>query len=456
MFCSGRVRTSGKFMAWNNKVVWSEGMLLQPQHLQQHDRFLQAQLEARVGRLRAYGWGFSTLEIDRQQLALGKLALLSCDGVFPDGTPMGLPFTDEMPLPLDIPADARDLNVVLALPSLRPGGVEVDDDPGWENFARHRSVEYEAWDSNGLDSSALMNVGKLRLRLAFAGDVADAHTTLGIARVVEKRADNSVLLDRDYCPPCLDIRVAEPLGQCIDELLGLLQQRGEALAMRLIGADGSGETHIADFLLLQVLNRSVPLVRHLSLMTGLHPEQLYRDLASLAGELATFTRSDKRAATYPVYRHTALAETFTPVIDDLRRTLSTLTDVRAVAIALEERQFGIRVAVLADKELLSSATFILAVQAQIPADSLRDSFPRQVKIGSVEKIRDLVNLQLPGIGLLALPVAPRQLPFHAGATYFELDRASEYWQLLSQSAGFALHIAGAFPGLDIQFWAIRN
>ncbi|HCT06852.1 MAG TPA: type VI secretion system baseplate subunit TssK, partial [Pseudomonas sp.] len=55
-----------------------------------------------------------------------------------------------------------------------------------------------------------------------------------------------------------------------------------------------------------------------------------------------------------------------------------------------------------------------------------------------------------------LPVAPRQLPFHAGFTYFELDRSSEYWQLLSQSAGFAMHIAGVFPGLDMQFWAIRN
>ena len=41
-------------MSWNRKVIWSEGMLLQPQHLQQHDRYLMTQLEARAGRLRAY------------------------------------------------------------------------------------------------------------------------------------------------------------------------------------------------------------------------------------------------------------------------------------------------------------------------------------------------------------------------------------------------------------------
>ncbi|MCF5721756.1 type VI secretion system baseplate subunit TssK [Pseudomonas syringae] len=443
-------------MSWNNKVIWSEGMLLQPQHLQQHDRFLQTQLQARVGNLRAYGWGFSRVEIDPQQLAMGKFSLLSFSGVMPDGTPVGLPFADEMPLPLNIPDDARNLTVVLALPSLRSGVPEVDDNPSPENFARQRSSEYEAWDSNGLDSSALMSIGKLRLRLAFEHEVADTCTTLGIAHVVEKRADNSVLLDRDYCPPCLDIRAAGPLAGFIDELQGLIQQRADALATRLNQPDGSGAAQIADFLLLQVLNRNMPLMRHLASMSGLHPEQLYRDLAALAGELATFTREDKCAAVYPAYRHVALAQTFAPVMLDLRRTLFAVMDARAIPIALEERQYGIHVAVLPDQDLLRSATFILAVQAHLSADSVRDGFPPHVKIGSVEKIRDLVNLQLPGVGLRALPVAPRQLPFHAGFTYFELDRSSEYWQLLSQSAGFAIHIAGEFPGLCMQFWAIRS
>ena len=141
---------------------------------------------------------------------------------------------------------------------------------------------------------------------------------------------------------------------------------------------------------------------------------------------------------------------------DLRSALSMVMDSRAVLIVLEERQYGIRVAVLPDRDLLHSATFILAVQTQMPAETVREGFPGRIKIGSVEKIRDLVNLQLPGIGLRLLPVAPRQLPFHAGFTYFELDRSSEYWQLLSQSAGFALHVAGAVPGLELQFWALRD
>ena len=443
-------------MAWKNKVVWSEGMLLQPQHLQQHDRYWQSQLENRVAALRPYSWGFSELKIDEHQLALGKLALRACSGVLPDGTPFMLPADDELPLPLELPPDARNLAVVLALPLRRHGIAEVAGGGEPDNFARHRPDDYEVWDSNGLDNSALLLVGKLRLRLALAPEVANAYATLGVARIIERHADGRLLLDPDYSPPCLDFRAAPRLAAFADELVGLLHARGDLLAARLSQPGAAGAAEIADFLLLQLLNRTEPLVIHLAGASGVHPETLYQALVSLAGELATFTDPGKRASNYPTYRHDALAETFAPVIADLRRALSTVMDSQAVPIPMDERQFGIRVAVVPDRELLRSSSFVLAVNAHMPPELLRTSFPAQAKIGSIEKIRDLVNLQLPGIGLRALPVAPRQLPFYAGYTYFELDSGSEYFQHLHQSAGFAMHVAGDFPGLQMQFWAIRR
>jgi len=80
----------------------------------------------------------------------------------------------------------------------------------------------------------------------------------------------------------------------------------------------------------------------------------------------------------------------------------------------------------------------------------------QVKVGPVEKIREMVNLSLPGISLRPLPVAPRQIPYHAGFTYFELDRASEFWKVMPTSGGFAFHVGGEFPGLELEFWAIKE
>ena len=82
--------------------------------------------------------------------------------------------------------------------------------------------------------------------------------------------------------------------------------------------------------------------------------------------------------------------------------------------------------------------------------------PPQVKIGPVEEIQQLVRAALPGISIHSLPVAPRQLPYHAGFSYFELNKQSELWKKMSNSGGFALHIGGSFPDLELEFWAIKK
>jgi type VI secretion system protein ImpJ len=83
-------------------------------------------------------------------------------------------------------------------------------------------------------------------------------------------------------------------------------------------------------------------------------------------------------------------------------------------------------------------------------------FPMQSKIGPVEKIKDLVNLQLPGIALRALPVAPRQIPYHTGFAYFGLDQSADLWAQLRGSGGIAVHVSGSFPGLAMELWAVRG
>jgi type VI secretion system protein ImpJ len=79
-----------------------------------------------------------------------------------------------------------------------------------------------------------------------------------------------------------------------------------------------------------------------------------------------------------------------------------------------------------------------------------------VKVAPREDIQQLVNLALPGIPLNPMPAAPRQLPFHAGATYFQLETGVELWGKLQNSSAIAFHVAGKFPGLKMTFWAIKG
>ncbi|MCB1949959.1 type VI secretion system baseplate subunit TssK, partial [Nitrosomonas sp.] len=210
------------------------------------------------------------------------------------------------------------------------------------------------------------------------------------------------------------------------------------------------------FLLLQRINRDEPLFQHYAEHSLLHPERLYSICLSLAGELATFSKKNRRPILFEAYQHDGLQMCFKLLMDDLRDSLNMVIDPKVISIQLQERQYGIRVAIVEDISLFKSASFILAVNAQQSAETVRLNFPTQTKIGTGENIRDLVNLALPGIPLNALPVAPRQIPFHTGFNYFELDKGNDIWKQLERTGGLAMHIAGNFPGLELELWAIKN
>ena len=65
-------------MTNQHKVVWSEGMFLQPQHFQQQERYIQAQLAQAMCAMQVDTWGFTALKIDPGQLALGCIVLTAC------------------------------------------------------------------------------------------------------------------------------------------------------------------------------------------------------------------------------------------------------------------------------------------------------------------------------------------------------------------------------------------
>ncbi len=445
-------------MSWDNRIIWSEGTFLQPQHFQQHDRHLETLLEQRTRALRPHGYGFLELAIDESLLELGKLAIRAARGVLPDGTPFDCPARDPLPPPMDIPATLRDSLVSLSLPVRRHGVDEADlGGAGADSLARYVAGELEVKDSNAsFDRTALIQIGRLRLQLLKEADVTAAYCGLGIARVIERRADNRVVLDQGYIPSMLDAGAAPALSSLLRDVHGLLHQRGDALATRLSQPGPGGVAEIAEFLWLETINRFEPLFAHLAATSPLHPEYLYATCLSLAGELSTFTRENRRPVAYPVYRHDDLAGSFAPVIADIRRSLSMVLERNAIPIELQERAYGLRVAAIPDSDLVKTARFVLAAKAQLQPERLQASLPTLVKIGPVERIRDLVNLNLPGIALRSLPVAPRQIPYHAGFLYFELDRSGDLWKVTEQSRALAMHIAGEFPGLELEFWAVRG
>jgi type VI secretion system protein ImpJ len=444
-------------MSAHNKVVWSEGLFLQPQHFQQQDRYFERFVEGRCQALIPHSWGFTEIELERDLLSIGKFALRRAAGVFPDGTPFRMPDDDPLPAPVDVGAQVRDQIVYLAVPVRRADATDVERAASADGLVRHEVREWEARDATSTSgNAALLEVGALRTRLLFASDVTQAYACIPLAHLIECRSDKQVVLEEAFIPTVLHARAATRLATFMKELVGLLHQRGEALGGRVAATDRGGSAEIAQFLMLQAINRYEPLVAHFADSGGPHPEELFRVCVSAAGELATFTAASKRAPGLAPYRHDRLRESFEPVIAALRASLSTVLEQSAIPIPIEAKKFGISVATVADRTLFSTAVFVLAARADLPAEELRRRFPAQLKIGPVEQIRDLVMAALPGVPVHPVPVAPRQIPFHAGFVYFEVDQSNELWSQLTASGGVAMHVAGDFPGLTLEFWAIRS
>ena len=445
-------------MSWDSKVLWTEGLFLQPHHFQQADRYTESLVAGLARRAGPYLWGLNALEIDEEVLKVGQFALKSCSGLTQDGTVFRVPSAEDHPPALDVPDGIKNCIVYLTVPQRRQGAVEVDMTGAELSAARLRPAELEITDVTSAGKKAVtMGVGKLRLQFALEVDDLSDRLAIPIARIVEVKSDQEVVLDRSFIPACLDLRAAPALDNFARELDGLLNHRKTALAGRLSeGGAAKGVAEISDFLLLMCVNRAQPLVHHMVQIQNLHPEAFYRACISLAGELATFMAPEKRAPDFPAYAHGNLAATFAPVIKALRQYLSSVLEQTAISIPLDPRKYGISVGVIADRKLLSTAGFVLAVQADIPAETVRRHFANQAKLGPVEEIRQLVNSALPGIPLRPLPVAPRQIPYHAGVVYFELDSDSPHWGRMSTSGGIAVHVSGEFPGLKMELWAIRQ
>jgi type VI secretion system protein ImpJ len=444
-------------VTWTNRVIWSEGLFLKPHHFQQQDRYLEHLVASARGVGVPHPWGLRQLSVDQDLLALGKLGLTSAAGLLPDGTPVDAPASDPLPDPLALTADAAGQILYLALPLRRPGAREsgATDEP--QTMLRYRAGEETARDNTSeAQSEELVEVGRLDLRLLLERDNRDGYACCGVARLLECRSDGQLVLDGDYIPPCVATAASARVTSFHEELLGLCRRRAELLAARVRAGAAGGVSEWANFLLLQLLNRYEPLLAHLVETRAHHPETLYRELLCFAGELATFTVDEKRPPAFPAYQHEDLDATFSPVFVALRQSLSREGVERAIAIPIQERKFGFRVALVADKSLFAGARFVLAAKAGVDPEKLRSRFPAQAKVAPVDKIQELVKLALPGIGLHPMPMAPMELPYHAGFNYFELDGTSDYWKQLPGSGGFGMHVGGDFPALELELWAIRE
>lgn len=299
-----------------NKVMWQEGMLMRPHHFQQQQRYNDYLDNQRFRAMNDLSWGFTELTLNNELLAQGKIMIDSASGTLPDGTVFSIPDQDALPDPLhpqNFP-DERSRNIYLALPVASDVRNEISDGRRTGryrlNYADVRDLHSEEGDARTL------TLGQLTPRIMSGAEDMSAYITLPLCRISDRHADGSLTLDDDFIPSCQNIQVSKKLRVYLKEVQGAIGGRASDLANRIGSPAQSGIADVAEFMMLQLLNRNQTRFTHRARRSQLHPEDFYLDLAGLLGELMTFTEPSRLPCPLDVYDHHDLTKTFKTLLVD--------------------------------------------------------------------------------------------------------------------------------------------
>ncbi|MCC5975172.1 MAG: type VI secretion system baseplate subunit TssK [Rubellimicrobium sp.] len=435
-----------------NKVAWKEGLFLQPQHLQQADRYVERLLQARTDVITPYPWGLSEMKPDRDMAQQGRFGLRSVTGIMPDGTPFDAPDAGALPIPIDVPEDAKGLTVWLTLPDTSQNGRDVGLGADAAATRYVLASEMVADNASATRVEQPVDIAVPRLELDLRRTAKPGYQCLPIARIADVR-DGVVTLDDTMPPPALILSVHPVTEGYLTRVIGWIEAKLGSLARYAADPTSGGGMQATDYLMLMLLNREIAQLRHLATSRAVHPERLYQKLVGIAGELSTFDHGERMAPVYPPYDHADLHATFAPVVQDIQRLLSRDSG-RAVRLNLQQVRQNSFLAQVADRNLFRDAVFVIEVDTNKPLTQVQQQFPELCKVGPNTRMSEIVKNNLPGITLLHLPNPPRQIRVVPTNVYFMLDKKTPLWQEFSTAPAIGMHFAGDWPELKLELWAI--
>ena len=450
--------------AQTNKVVWYEGMTLDPQHFQQWDRYHESQLDARIRGVTRLGWGLTHLSLDTDRLANGVVSLRSCRGVLPDGMVLDLPAAGSLPdpRPVDEAMAATETRVVayLALPTptpsrrlidrpVREAGVPANGNAGRSGdrdeptfaHARYRATAAAFRDdTTGADEQSI-EVAQANAQILFHGEDLEGYTTLPFARI--ERTDGGFALDPSFVPTVLHLDASARLQTLAERVLEMLVRRSRALAERQRDAAAQREFAPSDAIRLSMLttiNAAIPALRHHLHGGADHPASLFQTLSTLAGGLAAVAPDVPAPHDHPTYDHRHPSAPFNALFDVIRTGLQEARTSDAFRrLALQQKRDTLYVTPLSEED--RAATLLLAARSDARTeDHLVQQLPHMFRIAAPSTIDQVLGLSVSALRVEATRRLPPGMPVDERASYFRLLKDGPFWDQIEAEGQMAIFL----------------
>lgn len=439
------------------KVLWTKGILLNPQHLQLQDAYLEELVAFQLGSLQHAPWGFGSLELDLEALAGGSLALTAAAGLFPDGLPFLFPGSDVAPPPKPLQEhwrpDQQSMDLFLAVPEHRFDGQNVSmRTEGGSGSTRFLAEAVLRRDENTGLAERPLQLARRNLRLVAQGESLEGYTLLQVARAIRSESGEPQL-DPHYVPPVLDVSANVYLMTIARRLVEVLSARSSGLAgtrrQRNRGLADFGSSDVANFWLLYTVNTHLPVIRHLFETRRGHPEALFRAMLALAGALTTFSGS-MHPRDLPGYDHADLGTCFGRLDAIIRELLETVVPTNHVILPLKQTQPSVHATAIDDERLFAGTQMFLGVRAGVAADEVARRVPQLLKVSSGDQVERLIRLALPGVTLRYTPAPPGSMPVKLEYQYFQVERSGNDWDAVRTARNLAAYVPSDFPDAQLE------
>lgn len=446
-----------------HKVLWSEGLFLTPQHLQQTDRYHEAMFVSGLRALCGNAYGLTELRIDEEALNGGDFILQSAVGVMPDGLAFEIPGHDARPqsraIAAAFPSTQEKLSVYLACPLSRANALEANAEGMSEGrLLRYRTKTIKVKDESSGANERDLSISVSNLRVAFEGEGLEDSTTIKLCELT-RTATGGFAIAPSFVAPVLYLSASNWLFGMLRRIIEVLSTKSSDLAasrrQRGTGLVEFSMSEAANFWLLHTCNGYIPGLMHLYNQPRVHPEQLYMVMARLAGELTTFS-AEGSPRDLPQYSHDNLYLTFSGLEARLRGLLEVTIASRCVNIPLEKTRESLYSGKFLDERLITASKLYLAVQSGVAPEKLINEAPAKAKISSRDRVDKLIAMAMRGLLMKHMPAPPPEIPVQPGRQYFAVEKVGEHWEAIAQSRTISMYFPPEFVDLKLEFMAVKE
>ncbi|HJU11852.1 MAG TPA: type VI secretion system baseplate subunit TssK [Candidatus Binataceae bacterium] len=459
-------------------LFWGQGLLLQPQHFQQQDEYHDSHLHYLLRMFSPFCWGVNSLRINEAALENFILEVENCEILTFDGTLLRFgadlqPSTARLTprsFEREFDPSGKPLSVFLGVPRLRPGegnlgGVDGRRDQNSGVQTRYVLEESEVPDlSAGNDHTCQIQylVHDAKLLFDVAAERTQEYELVKIAELIRSPDGKGGTLSNRYIPPCISVKSSLALERIIREIRELLTAKGRELGSYPVGGRQGVQLATRDVgqaLVVQVLNRYIPLFHHYLESGRIHPESMYALMRQVVGELSTFSQTVSVLGArdgdegLPHYQHTQLWPCFSMAAERIRQLLDELT-TSPIGDVLLKHDGEFFSAALGPEFFDGDNRYYLAIRSPLPPDDLYKQLQNTGKITSREDMGRLQTSALFGLRIEVLQSAPEELAMRAHYRFFLVNQSSDHWQKIRQRGNIAVYSTALPPDTEIRLLSI--